>query len=73
MGRFMKSPRTPNGKDANLAQVKAGMAWWYRKYQRKQTSLQRAEYETAEAGAKSGRLGLWREAEPVAPWEWRRK
>lgn len=61
------------GKDANLEQVKAGMAWWYRKYQNEQTAQQRADYEAAEAVAKSGRIGLWRDAEPVAPWEWRHR
>ncbi len=38
--------------DANLAQVKAGMAWWYRKYQKEQTPRQRAEYEAAEGAAR---------------------
>lgn len=61
------------GKDANLEQVKAGMAWWYRKYQNEQTAQQRADYEAAEAVAKSARIGLWRDAEPVAPWDWRHK
>lgn len=59
------------GLDANLAQVKAGMAWWYSKYKKEQTAQQRASYEAAEATAKTGRVGLWSEAEPIAPWEWR--
>lgn len=60
-----------NGQDANLAQVKAGMAWWYRKYRSEQTSQERADYEAAEAAAKAGKIGLWSEADPVPPWEWR--
>lgn len=60
-----------DGKDVNLAQVKAGMAWWYRKYQKEQAAQQRVSYEAAEANAKAGRVGLWSEAEPMAPWEWR--
>jgi endonuclease YncB( thermonuclease family) len=60
-----------NGNDANLAQVASGMAWWYRKYQKEQTAQQRADYEAAEAMAKAGRVGLWSDAEPVPPWEWR--
>jgi endonuclease YncB( thermonuclease family) len=47
------------------------MAWWYRKYAKEQTSQQRANYEAAEATAKAGRVGLWSEADPVPPWEWR--
>jgi len=61
-----------NGKDANLAQVRAGMAWWYRKYQNEQTAQQRAAYESAEAAAAAGRVGLWRDTGPVPPWEWRK-
>jgi endonuclease YncB( thermonuclease family) len=61
-----------NGQDANLGQVRAGMAWWYRKYQNEQTAQQRAAYEAAEAAAAAGRVGLWRDAGPVSPWEWRK-
>ena len=57
--------------DANLAQVKAGMAWWYRKYQKEQTEQQRADYEAAEEMAKAGALGLWSDADPVQPSEFR--
>jgi endonuclease YncB( thermonuclease family) len=62
-----------DGHDANLAQVKAGMAWWYRKYKKEQTSQQRASYEAAEAAARAGKVGLWSEAEQMAPWEWRHR
>lgn len=60
------------GQDANLAQVKAGMGWWYRKYQREQTQQQRADYEAAEGAAKASKVGLWRDADPVPPWDWRK-
>jgi endonuclease YncB( thermonuclease family) len=62
-----------NGKDANLAQVTAGMAWWYRKYAREQTANQRADYEAAEAAAMLSRIGLWADPSPVPPWEWRHR
>jgi endonuclease YncB( thermonuclease family) len=62
-----------DGQDANLAQLKAGMAWWYRKYQKEQTEQQRADYEAAEATAKAGRIGLWGDVDPVPPWEWRHR
>ncbi len=62
-----------NGQDTNLSQLNAGMAWWYRKYQREQTERQRADYEAAEAVARSGRVGLWHDADPVPPWEWRHR
>ncbi len=62
-----------NGQDANLAQVKGGMAWWYRKYQREQTEVQRTAYETAESAARSGRVGLWQDSNPLPPWEFRHR
>ena len=62
-----------NGVDSNLEQVKAGMAWWYRQYAKEQTTPQRAAYETAENQAKAGRVGLWVDANPVAPWEFRHR
>lgn len=61
-----------DGQDANLAQVKAGMAWWYRAYAKEQTAAQRASHEGAEVSARVGRVGLWQDADPVAPWEWRK-
>lgn len=62
-----------NGQDANLAQVKAGMAWWYRKYANEQIPEHRAQYQVAEMGAQRQRSGLWRDADPVPPWEWRHR
>lgn len=62
-----------DGQDANLAQVKAGMAWWYRKYQNEQTAAQRASYEAAEVAARVRRVGLWQDAGAVPPWEWRHR
>ncbi len=62
-----------NGVDSNLEQVKAGMAWWYRQYAKEQTVPQRAAYEVAENQAKAGRVGLWVDANPVAPWEFRHR
>lgn len=60
-----------DGVDCNLEQVKAGMAWWYRQYSKEQSPADRAKYETAESQAKAGRVGLWSDADPVAPWEFR--
>jgi endonuclease YncB( thermonuclease family) len=62
-----------DGADVNLEQVKAGMAWWYRIYAKEQTAQQRTDYEAAEDAARSSRIGLWRDANPVAPWEFRRR
>jgi micrococcal nuclease len=53
--------------DVNLVMVKRGMAWRYDKY-----SKERALIE-AQIEAKSQRVGLWIDKNPVAPWEWRSK
>jgi endonuclease YncB( thermonuclease family) len=60
-----------DGIDVNLEQVKAGMAWWYRKYAKEQSPDDRATYEQAEFWAKARRLGLWADKNPTPPWEWR--
>ena len=62
-----------NGMDANLEQVKAGMAWHYKQYAKEQSPQDRESYEVAEFNAKIRRLGLWADTNPVAPWEWRRR
>lgn len=62
-----------DGTDINLAQIRAGMAWWYRQYAREQADADRAVYERAEYGAQEARLGLWRHPNPEAPWEWRHR
>ena len=61
------------GKDVNLAQVRLGMAWWYRKYANEQTLVDQGLYAAAEAKARVSGVGLWGEKEPIAPWEWRKR
>lgn len=60
-----------DGQDINLAQVRAGMAWWYRKYANEQSSVDQTEYGRAEHTARESRLGLWSDNDPTPPWEWR--
>lgn len=57
---------TCDGLDANAEQVRRGMAWVYRKYAPKDSPLYAVEIE-----AKAARRGLWADAEPMPPWEWR--
>jgi len=62
-----------DGRDAGLAQIEAGLAWHYRRYASEQPSAERAAYAQAERRARSAALGLWVDAAPVAPWDWRRQ
>ena len=57
----------------NLKIVRAGLAWWYRKYAQEQSPQDQERYETAEAEARAERSGLWRDPNPLPPWEWRRR
>ena len=52
--------------DVNAEQVRQGMAWVYRQYA-KDATLYPIEAEAAEQ-----KRGLWRDAAPVPPWEWRK-
>ncbi|WP_326538503.1 thermonuclease family protein [Pseudorhodoferax sp.] len=65
------APDGPKTLDAGLAMVTQGLAWWYRAYAREQTPEARGQYEFAEREARARRAGLWGDAEPTAPWDWR--
>lgn len=60
-----------NGQDANLEQLRAGLAWHYKAYQKEQPAGERTQYAEAEAAARAKRVGLWRDPRPVAPWDFR--
>lgn len=57
--------------DVNLAQLKAGMAWYFRQYERDVPVEKRRSYEEAEAAARAAKIGLWAEASPQPPWDYR--
>lgn len=59
------------GRDINLAIVVAGLAWHYKKYESEQPASDRRLYASAEVQARELRVGLWRDREPMAPWDWR--
>ena len=60
-----------DGVDTNLEQVRRGLAWHYKAYQREQPPEDRLAYAAAEKDAAAAHLGLWQDAVPVAPWDWR--
>lgn len=55
------------GVDASMAQVKAGMAWAFTKYQTDPA------FPQAELAARRAGVGLWADQNPVAPWDFRHK
>ena len=60
-------------RDLGLEQVRSGHAWWFREYAREQAPEDRKVYETAESEARGTRRGLWHDASPTPPWDWRRQ
>jgi micrococcal nuclease len=52
--------------EANSEQVRRGMAWAFKRY----VPMGSALYEL-EAYARLRKIGLWVDADPVAPWDWR--
>jgi endonuclease YncB( thermonuclease family) len=61
-----------NGLNANLEQVKLGMAWYYKKYQNELVLDDRLDYLHAQEAASNSKVGLWVDKEPVAPWDFRK-
>jgi endonuclease YncB( thermonuclease family) len=65
-GRTVAEVWLEDGRMLNRELVDAGLAWWYRQYAPYDETMRELEREAREAGR-----GLWAEADPVAPWEWR--
>jgi endonuclease YncB( thermonuclease family) len=61
----------PRTLDTGLAQVTAGLAWHYKKYQLDQSEEDRHRYADAETEARARRLGLWQDPAAAPPWDWR--
>lgn len=60
-----------DGIDVCLEQVRAGLAWHFKRYEREQPEGERRAYAEAEEGARVQRVGLWQGERPEAPWDCR--
>jgi endonuclease YncB( thermonuclease family) len=56
------------GRLLNRELVRAGMAWWYRKYAPEDRDIAAVEEQ-----ARKNKRGLWRAGDPVPPWLFRWK
>lgn len=65
-GRVLGAIILDDGRNLNVELVRAGMAWWYKRYSKDET-LERLENE-----ARAKRIGLWSDPAPIAPWDFRR-
>jgi len=62
-----------NGLDVCLEQIKLGMAWHYKQYESEQSKEDREIYEQAELSARANAIGLWKDKQPMPPWEYRKQ
>lgn len=53
------------GVDVNLQMIADGLAWHFTRYS------DDADLAAAESEARAAKRGLWRDPEPIAPWDWR--
>lgn len=51
----------------NMDMVRQGCAWHYKAFSKDST------YAEAERIARESRAGLWKDNDPVAPWNWRKR
>lgn len=61
---------TPEGESLNEILVRDGLAWVYPQYCKHEDIC--APLRRLAAEAKAARRGLWRDKDPVPPWEWRK-
>jgi micrococcal nuclease len=66
-GRTVAEVILPDERNANQEMVRAGYAWWYRKYAPNDRVLGDLENKACRA-----KRGLWADPQAVPPWEYRR-
>lgn len=59
------------GKLLNRELVREGLAWYYPRYCRDQPLC--GELQSLEQAARKYRRGIWRDDDPIAPWDWKRQ
>lgn len=67
-GRTVGEVILEDGQSLNHELVLAGLAWWYRQFAPKDKELERLEIK-----AREDKAGLWSDADPVPPWDYRKE
>ena len=62
-----------DGRDVNYEQLKKGLAWYYKQYEKDLSDEDRKKYSEAEEWARNYTEGLWADSNSIPPWEFRRK
>lgn len=55
-----------DGRNLNKELVKNGLAWHFKRFSKSE------EYAQLENKARSQKIGIWSEPNPIAPWDWRK-
>jgi len=58
-----------DGQNVNLAMVQTGYAWAYPEYLK---AADKPAYQSAQDAAQKAKLGLWSDANPTPPWDYRK-
>ena len=66
-GRIVADVYLADRRFLNQTLVTAGYAWHYKKFSKSEVLAE------AEKKARAGKQGLWADASPVAPWNWRKQ
>jgi endonuclease YncB( thermonuclease family) len=62
-----------DGMDVNYEQLKKGLAWYYKQYEKDLDDEDKKKYSEAEEWAKNYTEGLWADSNSMPPWEFRRR
>ncbi len=71
-GRLVCAVRV-EGTDVGLQLVLLGLAWHFKRYEDEQSPSDRVAYSTAEEEARRQRIGLFRQDQPMPPWDCRQR
>ncbi len=66
-GRIVAKVYYSNRQSLNEELLRKGIAWHFTKYDKSKS------YATLEKQARLAKLGLWGFANPIAPWDWRKR
>lgn len=69
-GRYIGSIWLDNT-DISLRQIRQGWAWHYARYAAEQPVAERTRYAQAQQEAQQHHTGLWQQADPLPPWDFR--
>jgi len=61
-----------DGTDMCLEQIKAGLAWHFKRFATEQSARDQQSYAQAELNARLRKIGLWHDPSQIPPWDFRR-